>query len=72
MKDRATAFIGGFIFAVIPNGGTIASMFADFAYKAFTTAALGVVGGLAGIFAKEYLYPFLKTKINESRNRSKK
>lgn len=62
MKEKATAFIGGFIAAVVPNGQTILQMFGDFAYKAFTTAALGVVGGIAGLWAKEYLWPVIKTK----------
>ncbi|WP_343702684.1 hypothetical protein [Chitinophaga sp.] len=71
MKEKATAFIGGFIAAVVPNGQTILQMFGDFAYKAFTTAALGVVGGIAGLWAKEYIFPYLKKRYDESRNRSK-
>lgn len=55
--------MGGFIAAVVPNGSTILQMFGDFAYKAFTTAALGIVGGIAGLWAKEHLWPLIKSKL---------
>lgn len=63
MKDKLTAFIGGFIFSTAFNLQMLVEMFADFAVKAITTALLGVVGGLAGIFAKDYIWPKLKKKF---------
>jgi hypothetical protein len=63
MKERTTAFIGGFIAAIVPNTGSILSMLGDFAAKAFTTAALGIVGGIAGLWAKEMIWPWIKLKF---------
>lgn len=61
MKEKVVAFISGALAAIIPNTASIAGMLGDFAVKVLTTAALGAVGGMAGLAGKE-LYNYLKSK----------
>lgn len=63
MREKLTAFVGGFITAVAPSAPSIFTMFSDLAGKIFVTAALGIVGGISGLFAKELLWPWCKKKI---------
>lgn len=63
MKEKAIAFIGGFITAIVPNAASVMQMFSDLAGKMFVTATLGVVGGISGLFAKEFLWPIIRSKL---------
>lgn len=63
MKEKIIAFTCGSITAIAPNTATIMQMFGDFAAKALVTAALGIVGGISGLFAKEFLWPWIKQKL---------
>lgn len=67
IKESIYSFGGGFVISVLGNISWIGQVNAgglamEWMIKIFGTMVLGVIGGLAGLFAKD-LYKFLKDKI---------
>ena len=67
IKESIYSFGGGFIISVLGNIQWIAQINAgglaiERTIKIFGTMILGIIGGLAGLFAKD-LYKYLKDKI---------
>jgi hypothetical protein len=68
MREDITSFGGGFLISVFGNISWILQLTAgdiamEWAIKVFGTMILGVIGGLAGLFAKD-LYKWIKRKGN--------
>lgn len=77
MNDNGAPFLGGFILSIFGNlnwihslqvrimpGNIYSEFFLDAIAKMGGTMILGVIGGLAGLFAKD-LYKTLKDKFNK-------
>ena len=68
-KDSVYSFIGGFVISVFGNiqwigqihNMNVQTLVIEWTIKVFGTMILGVIGGLAGLFAKD-LYKYLKGK----------
>jgi hypothetical protein len=71
MKDSVYSFVGGFLISVMGNidwllqihSNNISSLMLEWTAKVFGTMILGIIGGLAGLFAKD-LYKYLKEKYD--------
>jgi len=67
-KNSIYSFTGGFIISVFGNIGWVAQIYnpgqiaVEWTVKVFGTLILGVIGGLAGLFAKD-LYKWMKDKV---------
>ena len=69
MKEGLYSFGGGFIVSVLANiqwlaqigNGDVSMLVIEWTVKIFGTMILGIIGGLAGLFAKD-LYKYLKGK----------
>jgi hypothetical protein len=72
MKESLYSFGGGFMMAILGNytwlaqigTGTVQGLVIEWTIKVFGTMILGVLGGLAGLFAKD-LYKYLKDRYND-------
>ena len=67
IKESIYSFGGGFIISVLGNIQWIAQINAgglaiEWTIKIFGTMILGIIGGLAGLFAKD-LYKYIKDRI---------
>jgi hypothetical protein len=68
--DSIYSFAGGFLVSVFGNISWIAqiqnmsvnSLMIEWAIKIFGTMVLGIIGGVAGLFAKD-LYKYLKDRL---------
>ena len=71
IKESIYSFGGGFIVSVLGNiqwvaqlnNFSVSHLMVEWTAKVFGTMILGIIGGLAGLFAKD-LYKFLKDKYN--------
>jgi hypothetical protein len=71
-KDSIYSFMGGFIVSVFGNiqwisqidSMSVQTLMIEWTIKIFGTMILGIIGGLAGMFAKD-LYKYLKDKSND-------
>jgi hypothetical protein len=72
VKDSLYSFGGGFVISILANiqwlaqigSGDVSMMMIEWTVKIFGTMILGIIGGLAGLFAKD-LYKYLKDRYND-------